>query len=75
MIQSSTSGVKKSIVSYPAGGSAEAGAAISFVLKLAAGDQVSTTIWHNTGSSKTLRIKTASDPDGDGFVNLSVAEL
>jgi hypothetical protein len=74
MIQSASGVVKKSVVTYPAAGTAEAGASISFVLKLGAGDKIAAVIWHNTGSDKTLRTA-AAGTGSDGFVNFSVAEL
>jgi hypothetical protein len=75
IISSTGSGSKKSIVTYPAGGTAEGGASISFVMKLVAGDEVWAGIYQSTGSDKTFRIYTSSDPSGGGFVNFSVAEL
>ena len=63
---------KKSVVAFPAGGTSQAGAAISFTLKMAAGETVYPMIWHDTGTDKVLRIGSGGD---DGFVNFSVAEL
>jgi hypothetical protein len=63
---------KKSVVSYPASGSAPAGAAITFTIKLASGETVKPVIWHSLGATKSLRVGTGVN---DGFVNFSVAEL
>jgi hypothetical protein len=67
-----TTNDKKSVVSYPASGSAPAGAAITFTIKLASGETVKPVIWHSLGVTKTLRVGTGVD---DGFINFSVAEL
>jgi hypothetical protein len=67
-----TTNDKKSVVSYPASGSAPAGAAITFTIKLASGETVKPVIWHSLGVTKTLRVGTGVD---DGFMNFSVAEL
>jgi hypothetical protein len=67
-----TTNDKKSVVSYPASGSAPAGAAITFTLKLASGETVKPVIWHSLGATKSLRVGTGVN---DGFVNFSVAEL
>ena len=63
---------KKNVVAFPAGGTSQAGAAISFTLKMAAGETVYPVIWHSTGTDKVLRVGSGAD---DGFVNFSVAEL
>lgn len=63
---------KKSVVAFPANGASQAGASISFTLKMTAGEFVRPYIWHSTGSDKTLRVGTGAD---DGFVNFSVVEL
>jgi hypothetical protein len=67
-----TTNDKKSVVSYPASGSAPAGAAITFTIKLASGETVKPVIWHSLGATKSLRVGTGVN---DGFVNFSVAEL
>jgi hypothetical protein len=67
-----TTNDKKSVVSYPASGSAPAGAAITFTIKLASGETVKPVIWHSLGNTKSLRVGVGVD---DGFVNFSVAEL
>ncbi|MDR1877724.1 MAG: hypothetical protein LBQ84_08895 [Flavobacteriaceae bacterium] len=63
---------KKGVVAFPVGGTSQAGAAISFTIKLNAGDTVRPAIWHDTGNTKQLRVGTGSN---DGFVNFSVVEL
>lgn len=63
---------KKSVVSFPASGTAPAGAAISFVIRLVANETVRPLIWHSLGVSRDLRVGTDAN---DGFVNFSVAEL
>ena len=67
-----TTNDKKSVVSYPASGSAPAGAAITFTIKLASGETVKPVVWHSLGATKSLRVGTGVN---DGFVNFSVAEL
>jgi hypothetical protein len=67
-----TTNDKKSVVSYPASGTAPAGAVITFTIKLASGETVKPVIWHSLGATKSLRVGTGTD---DGFVNFSVAEL
>jgi hypothetical protein len=67
-----TTNDKKSVVSYPSSGSAPAGAAITFTIKLTSGETVKPVIWHSLGVTKTLRVGTGTE---DGFVNFSVAEL
>jgi hypothetical protein len=67
-----TTNDKKSVVSYPTSGSAPAGAAITFTIKLTSGETVKPVIYHSLGVTKTLRVGTGTE---DGFVNFSVAEL
>lgn len=64
---------KKSLVGFPAGGGAQAGSSLSFVINLEAGDTVRPRVWHNLGVNRNLRV-TGSIYD-DGFVNFSVVEL
>jgi hypothetical protein len=63
---------KKSIVSYPTAGAAQAGATIGFVMRLTAGETVIPSIYHSLGVDKILRVGSGSN---DGFVNFSVVEL
>lgn len=63
---------KKSVVAFPSSGSSQAGASISFIIRLSSGETVTPTIWHSLGSACSLRVGTGDD---DGFVNFSVAEL
>ncbi|WP_143106331.1 hypothetical protein [Pustulibacterium marinum] len=64
---------RKSVVSYPVGGTAQAGATISFTIQLDAGETVRPSVWHSLGGSRNLRVP-GSIYD-DGFINFSVVEL
>ncbi len=64
---------KKSVVSYPSGGTAQAGGSISFAIRMNEGEYVVPAIWHNLGTSKSLRVP--GNQYDDGFVNFSVVEL
>ncbi|GLB48423.1 hypothetical protein [Neptunitalea lumnitzerae] len=63
----------KSVVAFPAGGTAQAGAVISFTVQLDAGETVRPVIWHSLGGNRSLRVP-GSIYD-DGFNNFSVVEL
>lgn len=52
---------------YPAG---RCGALISFTINLTNGESIWPTIWHNTGSTRSLDVI-----GGNNFVNLSIVEL
>lgn len=64
---------KKSVVSFPAGGNAQAGGSISFTIRMNAGEYVVPAIWHDLGTQKSLRVP--GNQYDDGFVNFSVVEL
>lgn len=63
-----TSYFKKAILSFPSAGTSEAGATITFGVRMNAGEQYYPSVWHDTGNTKNLKV-------GNGFVNFSVVEL
>ncbi|SFU30332.1 hypothetical protein SAMN05216480_101560 [Pustulibacterium marinum] len=67
-----TSYFKKSVVSYPQTGTAESGAVITFGVRMNAGEVYRPSVWHNTGSSKSLKVGSGNN---DGYVFFSVREL
>ncbi len=73
LICTSSSDTKKSISTFPAGGTSESGASISFAIQLNAGETVRPAIYQNTGSAKTLKVP--SGTTDVGYVNFSVVEL
>jgi hypothetical protein len=76
MLCSNSSKVLKAVQGFPAGTATginvQAGATISFVVNLIAGETIRPAIYQTTGHAKTFRVGTGND---DGFVNLSIVEL
>lgn len=69
---------RKSIITYPNGGTVQGGSSINFVIPLKKNQIVRPAIWHNTGSSQELRVlqnQTPNNTSDDGFVTFSATEL
>ncbi|GLB48424.1 hypothetical protein [Neptunitalea lumnitzerae] len=64
---------KKSVIAFPRSGYSQAGAVITFAIRMNAGEVYRPSVWHNTGSSKTLRV--ANSGSNSGYCNFSVREL
>lgn len=64
---------KKSVIAFTQSGGSQTGAAITFGLRMNAGEQYYPSVWHDTGSTKNLRVGTTGS--NRGFVNFSVVEL
>jgi len=72
ILETSSGQFRKSVVAFPAAGNSQAGAAISFVVRMTAGETIRAGIFNSTGYDKTLRVGTGGS---SGFNNFSVVEL
>lgn len=68
MTCSNASKLRKTATAFPAAGTAEPGAQISFVVNLAANETLQPSLWHSLGEAKRLLAD-------DDFINLSIVEL